>query len=99
MGVSDPVDPTASPFLRFREQLARRSVPWSALESEPVAYSRGVHAAGIDHVEDLLLEAAMHTEGVVGEVQCLEVDVEVAGDVVTGAQIHAGRGIHEHRLR
>src|SRR4051794_2038008 len=56
-------------------------------------------AAGIDHIQDLLGKATARGVDIISEVKSLEVDVEVAVDVVTGAQVQAGGGFDEHRLR
>ena len=60
--------------------------------------SQGEGAARIDHIEDLLGEAAVGAVDSISEVQGLEVHLEVAGDVVARAEVDVGRGVDEGRL-
>ena len=57
-------------------------------------------AAGVDHVQDLLAEPAMRRVRLVGQIERLEIHVEVSVDLVAGAEVHIRRGVHERsRLR
>ncbi len=49
----------------------------------------------VDHIEDLFAEAAMGAVGRIGEIQSLEVDLQLLGELVAGAEVDLRGGIDE----
>src|SRR5580658_1989680 len=62
------------------------------------AHPEGEQASRINHIQDLLREAAMRGIDLIRQVETLEVTAEVLVDLVAGAEIHIGPGIHEGRF-
>src|SRR5277367_536558 len=62
------------------------------------AHSQSEQASRINHIQDLLLVAAMRGVGLIRQVEALEIDAEVPVDLVARAEIYVGRRIHEGGL-
>jgi len=52
----------------------------------------------VDHIEDLFAETAMCTVGRVGEIQSLEIHIQLLGELVAGAEVNLRGGIDEGGL-